>query len=58
MMTIENENRLMQFLMGLNEGYDTVKNQILMMDPFSSTNKTYSMALRVEKQKRSSKYCD
>uniref|UniRef100_A0A2C9VYL5 Uncharacterized protein n=1 Tax=Manihot esculenta TaxID=3983 RepID=A0A2C9VYL5_MANES len=37
--------------MGLNEGYEHVKDQILLMDPFSNVNKAYSMALRVEKQR-------
>ncbi|XP_019053968.1 PREDICTED: uncharacterized protein LOC104601120 isoform X1 [Nelumbo nucifera] len=43
-------NRLMQFLMGLSDDFDHVRNQILMMEPLPSVNKAYSMILRVEKQ--------
>ncbi|KAL2230522.1 UNVERIFIED_CONTAM: hypothetical protein Sindi_1646600 [Sesamum indicum] len=42
---------LMQFLMGLHESLDHVRNQILLMEPFSSVNKAYSMILTVEKQR-------
>ncbi|XP_057999024.1 uncharacterized protein LOC131177875 [Hevea brasiliensis] len=48
---INSEDKLMQFLMGLNETYDHVRNQILLMDPLPSVNKAYSMILRVEKQR-------
>ncbi|XP_044483739.1 uncharacterized protein LOC123209672 [Mangifera indica] len=44
-------NRLMQFLMGLNDCYDNVKNQILVMEPLPSVNRAYSLILRVEKQR-------
>lgn len=43
--------KLMQFLIGLNESYDGVQNQILMLDPLPNINKAYSIVLRVEKQK-------
>lgn len=43
--------KLLQFFMGLNDGYDHVRNQILLMDPLPSVNKAYSMVLRVEKQR-------
>lgn len=33
---IHNVNQLMQFLMGLNEGYDVIRNQILVMEPLPS----------------------
>ncbi|KAJ0089079.1 hypothetical protein Patl1_33171 [Pistacia atlantica] len=45
-------NRLMQFLMGLNDSFDHVRNQILVMDPLPTINKAYSMILRVEKQRK------
>ncbi|XP_073112179.1 uncharacterized protein [Elaeis guineensis] len=48
--SIENEDRLIQFLMGLNDSYDHVRNQILLLDPLPTVNKAYSMVLRVEKQ--------
>ncbi|KAL0441230.1 UNVERIFIED_CONTAM: hypothetical protein Sradi_0061900 [Sesamum radiatum] len=44
-------NQLMQFLMGLHESFDHVRNQILLMEPLPSVNKAYSMVLRVEKQR-------
>lgn len=43
--------RLMQFLMGLNDTYDSLRNQILVLDPLPSVYKAYSMALSVEKQR-------
>lgn len=48
----ENEEKIMQFLMGLNDSYDHVKNQILIMDPSPTVNKAYSMVLRVEKRRQ------
>ncbi|KAL0417015.1 UNVERIFIED_CONTAM: hypothetical protein Slati_3533400 [Sesamum latifolium] len=44
-------NQLMEFLMGLHDSFDHVRNQILLMEPLPSVNKAYSMALRVEKQR-------
>ncbi|KAJ0018210.1 hypothetical protein Pint_11898 [Pistacia integerrima] len=44
-------NRLMQFLIRLNESFDHIRNQILGMDPLPTVNKAYSMVLRVEKQR-------
>ncbi|KAL0431042.1 UNVERIFIED_CONTAM: hypothetical protein Sradi_0730200 [Sesamum radiatum] len=43
-------NQLMQFLMGLNDAYDHICSQILIMELFSLVNKAYSMVQRVEKQ--------
>ncbi|XP_031280235.1 uncharacterized protein LOC116138690 [Pistacia vera] len=40
-----------QFLIGLNESFDHIRNQILVMDPLPTINKPYLMVLRVEKQK-------
>ncbi|KAK2655199.1 hypothetical protein Ddye_008251 [Dipteronia dyeriana] len=40
-------NRLMQFLIGLNEGFDHVRNQILMIELLPLVNTAYSMILRV-----------
>ncbi|KAL2232769.1 UNVERIFIED_CONTAM: Retrovirus-related Pol polyprotein from transposon RE1 [Sesamum indicum] len=45
-------NQLMQFLMGLNESYDNIRNQILVLDPLPHVNKAYSMVLRVERQRQ------
>ncbi|KAL4585873.1 hypothetical protein LXL04_010500 [Taraxacum kok-saghyz] len=43
--------RLIQFLMGLSDNYESLRNQILVLDPLPSVHKAYSMALSVEKQK-------
>ncbi|KAL2242389.1 UNVERIFIED_CONTAM: Retrovirus-related Pol polyprotein from transposon RE1 [Sesamum indicum] len=43
--------QLIQFLMGLNDAYDHVRNQILLMDPLPSMGKAFSMILQVEKQR-------
>lgn len=44
-------NHLMQFLMGLNDSYDDIRNQILVMEPLPTVNKACSLVLRVEKQR-------
>ncbi|KAL0393131.1 UNVERIFIED_CONTAM: hypothetical protein Sradi_2535900 [Sesamum radiatum] len=47
----DNLTKLVQFLMGLNYSYDSIRNQILVMDLFPSVNKTYAMVLRIERQR-------
>jgi len=42
----------MQFLMGLNSGYEVVRSQILAMDPIPPVNKAYYLIQRVEKQRK------
>ena len=49
--SILSNNQLMQFLMGLNESFDSVRSQILLLDPLPLVNKFYSMVLRIEKQR-------
>ncbi|KAL0409331.1 UNVERIFIED_CONTAM: hypothetical protein Sradi_1867500 [Sesamum radiatum] len=44
-------NQLMQFLMGLTDEFDNVKNQLLVMDPVLTVNRAYAMVSRVERQK-------
>ncbi|KAL2242588.1 UNVERIFIED_CONTAM: Copia protein [Sesamum indicum] len=44
--------QLIQFLVGLSDAYDHVRNQILLMDPLPSIGKAYSMIARVEKQRQ------
>lgn len=44
-------NRLMQFLMGLSDMYDSIRGQILLMEPLPNVNRAYSMILGVEKQR-------
>ncbi|KAG8660311.1 hypothetical protein MANES_02G144450v8 [Manihot esculenta] len=45
---VENEDRLIQFFMGLNENYEHVKSQILIMDPLPSVNKRSLQNVTVE----------
>lgn len=45
------EDKLMQFLSGLNEHYEHVINQVLLINPQPSVNKAFSMILKIEKQK-------
>lgn len=42
----------MQFLMGFNTCYDHIKDQILLMDPLPSLDKTYSMLSSIERQNK------
>ncbi|KAL0395627.1 UNVERIFIED_CONTAM: hypothetical protein Scaly_0011100 [Sesamum calycinum] len=44
--------QLMQFLMGLNDSFDAIRSQILVMDPLPIVDKTYSLVLRVESQRQ------
>ncbi|KAL2252319.1 UNVERIFIED_CONTAM: hypothetical protein Sindi_0026600, partial [Sesamum indicum] len=46
-----NSSQLIQFLMGLSDCYDHVRNQVLIMDPLPSVGKAYSMVHTVEKQR-------
>lgn len=43
--------KLLQFLMGLNETYEQARGQILMMIPLPSLNKAYSMLIERESQR-------
>ena len=46
-----NKAYVIRFLMGLNESFDTVRSQILMMDPFPLMSKVYSLILQEESHK-------
>lgn len=46
---LENQDRLMHFLMHLNNEFDSVKSQILSLDPLPSLNKAYYLVMQVEK---------
>lgn len=48
---LANTNKLMQFLLGLNDNFENVRSSILAMDPFPSINKAYYLVQQVEKQK-------
>ncbi|KAL2238132.1 UNVERIFIED_CONTAM: hypothetical protein Sindi_1004900, partial [Sesamum indicum] len=43
---------LIQFLMGLNDSFDGVRSQILVMEPLPHVDKAYSMVMRVERQRQ------
>ncbi|KAG8637879.1 hypothetical protein MANES_15G172266v8 [Manihot esculenta] len=43
--------KLMQFFMGLNDVYGSIRDQVVGIDPLSSINKVYSMVLKFESQK-------
>lgn len=46
----EEKERVMQFLMGLNEPYSTVSGSILMMNPLPDTRKVHGLILQHERQ--------
>lgn len=48
---IDNTDNLIQFLIGLNDSYDNMRNQLLIIKPLPIVNKPYSMVLSVEKQR-------
>ncbi|XP_057803812.1 uncharacterized protein LOC131019143 [Salvia miltiorrhiza] len=47
----EENQRLMQFLLGLNDSFESARSQILFLDPLPSVNRAYSMVLQIEDQK-------
>ncbi|GKB96479.1 pyridoxal 5'-phosphate synthase-like subunit PDX1.2, partial [Tanacetum coccineum] len=49
---IEGKSKLIQFLMKLNDEYESVRNQILAMDPLPTVNKAYYIVQQIEKQKQ------
>jgi hypothetical protein len=46
----QDQQKLMQFLMGLNDSYSAIRGQILLMNPLSSVWQTYSSVSQEEKQ--------
>ncbi|KAL2235368.1 UNVERIFIED_CONTAM: Retrovirus-related Pol polyprotein from transposon RE1 [Sesamum indicum] len=44
-------SQLIQFLMGLNDSYDNIRSQILVLEPLPLVNKAYSTVLRVERRR-------
>ncbi|XP_038699670.1 uncharacterized protein LOC119996964 [Tripterygium wilfordii] len=49
-MAQQNKEKLLQFLMGLDDQYEHVTNQILLMDPLSDVNKAYGQISQVERK--------
>lgn len=47
----EQQQRLVYFLFGLNDSFETTRSQILMLDPLPTVEKAYSMIVQVEDQK-------
>ncbi|GAA0157747.1 hypothetical protein LIER_14945 [Lithospermum erythrorhizon] len=48
----DDEERVIQFLMGLNDEYEAIRNQILLMDPLPFVSKYKSMVVNVENQRQ------
>lgn len=51
LMEREEKNKVINFLMKLNGGYDNVRQNIIGMDPLPSVNKAHQMVMQIEKQK-------
>lgn len=47
----DEQTRLVNFLVGLNDGFDQVRCQIMLMEPLPSMYKAYSMIVQVEDEK-------
>lgn len=47
----QQQETVMQFLMGLNESYAQVRTQILLMDPLPSLSKVFSLVIQAERQR-------
>ena len=50
--------KLMQFLMGLNESYNAIQGQILLMNPLPDVAKAYSSIIQEEKQRSLGVTCE
>jgi len=51
MLKREQDQKLLQFLMGLNDDYNSVRGNILMMTPLPIISQVYSMLIQEEKQR-------
>lgn len=49
--SVMSQNKLIQLFMGLNESYDSIRSQILVLDTMPSVSKASSMVLKVEKHR-------
>lgn len=48
----EDESKLLTFLIGLNDGYDATRTQIMLIKPLPNLDTTYSMVVQVEDQRQ------
>ncbi|KAK9726668.1 hypothetical protein RND81_05G229400 [Saponaria officinalis] len=48
----ESQSKLIQFLMGLNQQYESVKTTFLSMEPLPALNKAFAMLQNIERQKQ------
>ncbi|GAA0168594.1 hypothetical protein LIER_23273 [Lithospermum erythrorhizon] len=48
---IDGEERMMQFLMGLGDEYNAIRNQVLIIDPLPLVAKTYYVEVEVERRR-------
>ncbi|KAL2533063.1 Retrotran gag 3 domain-containing protein [Abeliophyllum distichum] len=55
-MDFQQEEYVLQFLMGLNESYSQARAQILMLDPLPPINKVFSLIIQEERQRSLSPY--
>ncbi|XP_075475807.1 uncharacterized protein LOC142512623 [Primulina tabacum] len=53
----DEKEKVMQFLMGLNDSYAAIRGQILLMQPLPDTRRVYSLILQQEKQVEVSLNC-
>lgn len=49
---VQQEDQVFRFLMGITTAYETVRGQILMMEPTPTMDKAYSIVLQEERQKQ------
>ena len=47
----DQRKKLIHFLMHHNDEYESIRGQILLLDPLPNVNKAYAMIQRVEKQR-------
>ena len=50
-MDYQQQEYVLQFLMGLNESFTQVRAQVLMLDPLPSINKVFSLVVQDERQR-------
>uniref|UniRef100_A0A2C9V763 Retrotransposon gag domain-containing protein n=1 Tax=Manihot esculenta TaxID=3983 RepID=A0A2C9V763_MANES len=48
---LQNKQKVIQFLMRLNDAFEPMRNRVLMMDPLPSVSKAYSMVVKFEAKK-------